>query len=147
MAGLGRALLVTAVIGVTAGNATAQERDQTTVIDSIAVSGADRTGRAAVVSRLNIALGQPVGFLDVQRAIEALYATGLYQDINVSQGMFDGRQVLMFEVVERQMLARWDVEGTSKVPERAVRGKVRLLSGRPFNPADLATAKAAIDSL
>ncbi len=147
MVGLGRTLFVTAVIGAVAGNAAAQERDQTTVIDSIAVRGAVRTNRAAVVSRVNIALGQPVGFLDVQRAIEALYATGQYEDVNVLQATIDGRQVLMFEVVERKVLARWDVEGTSKLPERAVRGKVRLLSGRPFNPADLTTAMAAIDSL
>ena len=109
--------------------------------------GADRTGRAAVVSRINIALGQPVGFLDIQRAIEALYATGQYEDVNVLQGTIDGRQILRFEVVERTMLGRWDVEGTSRIPERSVRGKVRLLSGRPFNPADLTTAIAAIDSL
>ncbi len=147
MAGLGRTLLVTAVMGVAAGNAVAQERDQTTVIDSIAVRGADRTGRAAVVSRINIALGQPVGFLDIQRAIEALYATGQYEDVNVLQGTIDGRQILRFDVVERTMLGRWDVEGTSRIPERSVRGKVRLLSGRPFNPADLTTAIAAIDSL
>lgn len=147
MAGLGRTLLVTAVIGVAAGNATAQERDQTTVIDSIAVRGLDRTGRAAVVTRINIALGQPVGFLDVQRAIEALFATGAYEDVKVFQGTIDGRQVLVFEVVERPILWRWDVEGTSKLPERSVRGKVRLQSGRAFNPADVTTAIAAIDSL
>ena len=147
MAGFGRTLLVTAVIGVAAGNATAQERDQTTVIDSIAVRGADQTGRAAVVSRINIALGQPVGFLDVQRAIGALYATGLYEDVNVLQGTIDGRQILLFAGVERPILAGWAVEGTARVPERLVRGKVRLLSGRPFNPADITVAVAAIDSL
>jgi outer membrane protein insertion porin family len=147
MAGLGRVLLVAAVLGAAVGDAHAQQRDQTTVFDSIAVRGADRTGRAAVVSRVNIALGQPVGFLDVQRAIEALYATGQYSDIIVKQATEDGKEVLLFEVVERPVLARWDVEGTAKLPERSVRGKVRLLSGRPFNPADVATAIAAIDSL
>jgi outer membrane protein insertion porin family len=65
----------------------------------------------------------------------------------VKQATEDGKEVLLFEVVERPVLARWDVEGTAKLPERSVRGKVRLLSGRPFNPADVATAIAAIDSL
>jgi outer membrane protein insertion porin family len=147
MAGFGRTLLVVAVIGVAAGHAHAQERDQTTVFDSIAVRGADRTGRGAVISRVNIALGQPVGFLDVQRAIEALYATGQYDEVTVLQSTIDGREVLLFEVVERPVLARWDVVGTAKLPERSVRGKVRLLAGRPFNPADVTIAIAAIDSL
>ena len=147
MAQLGRTLVLTAVFGVAAGNVQAQQRDQTSVIDSIAVRGADRSGRAAVISRINIALGQPVGFLDVQRALEALYATGQYADIKVLQATLDGKEVLLFEVVERAILGRWDVEGTSKVPERSVRGKVRLLAGRPFNPADVSAAVSAIDSL
>ena len=147
MVKLGRALLLTAIFGIAAGNVQAQQRDQTSVIDSIAVRGADRSGRAAVISRINIALGQPVGFLDVQRALEALYATGQYADIKVLQATLDGKEVLLFEVVERAILGRWDVEGTSKVPERSVRGKVRLLAGRPFNPADVSVAVSAIDSL
>jgi len=147
MAQLGRTLVLTAVFGVAAGNVQAQQRDQTSVIDSIAVRGADRLGRAAVISRINIALGQPVGFLDVQRALEALYATGQYADIKVLQATIEGREVLLFEVVERAILRRWDVEGTSKLPERSVRGKVRLLAGRPFNPADVSAAVSAIDSL
>ena len=147
MVKLGRALLLTAIFGIAAGNVQAQQRDQTSVIDSIAVRGADRSGRAAVISRINIALGQPVGFLDVQRALEALYATGQYADIKVLQATLDGKEVLLFEVVERAILGRWDVEGTSKLPERSVRGKVRLLAGRPFNPADVSVAVSAIDSL
>ena len=147
MAKLGRTLLLTAVFGIAAGNVQAQQRDQTSVIDSIAVRGADRAGRAAVVSRINIALGQPVGFLDVQRAVEALYATGQYADVKVLQATIEGKEVLLFEVVERAILGRWDVEGTSKLPERSVRGKVRLLAGRPFNPADVSVAVSAIDSL
>ncbi|MCH7775030.1 MAG: outer membrane protein assembly factor BamA [Gemmatimonadetes bacterium] len=147
MAKLGKILLLTAVFGIAAGNVQAQQRDQTSVIDSIAVRGADRSGRAAVISRINIALGQPVGFLDVQRAVEALYATGQYADVKVLQATIEGKEVLLFEVVERAILGRWDVEGTSKLPERSVRGKVRLLAGRPFNPADVSVAVSAIDSL
>ena len=147
MVKLGRALLLTAIFGIAAGNVQAQQRDQTSVIDSIAVRGADRSGRAAVISRINIALGQPVGFLDVQRAVEALYATGQYADVKVLQATIEGKEVLLFEVVERAILGRWDVEGTSKLPERSVRGKVRLLAGRPFNPADVSAAVSAIDSL
>ncbi len=147
MAKLGRTLLLAAVFGIAAGNVQAQQRDQTSVIDSIAVRGADQTGRATVVSRVNIALGQPVGFLDVQRAVEALYATGQYADVKVLQATIEGKEVLLFELVERAILGRWDVEGTSKLPERSVRGKVRFLAGRPFNPADVSAVLSAIDSL
>ena len=134
------------LVGATAG-AQSQQLDETTVFDSIAVRGANRQGRLSVVSRVNIALGQPVGFLDIQRAIEALYATGLFEHVEVQQATVDGKEVLLFRVVERPLLLGWDVEGTKNVSERSVRGKVRMVVGRPYNPADAAVARAAIDSL
>ena len=124
-----------------------QQRSETTVFDSIAVVGADRQGRLSVLSRVNIALGQPIGFLDVQRAIEALYATGQFADIQVLQATVDGAEILQFRVVERPLMIGWDLRGVSNLSERSVRGKIRLIAGRPYNPADVAAARAAIDSL
>ena len=125
----------------------AQQRSETTVFDSIAVVGANRQGRSAVLSRINIALGQPIGFLDVQRAIEALYATGQFADIQVLQATVDGVEILQFRVVERPLMIGWDLRGASNLSERSVRGKIRLLAGRPYTPADVAAPRAAIDSL
>ena len=142
------AIAVAALVGVTAGDANAQQiADETTVFDSIAVRGASQTGRDLVIGRVNIALGQPIGFLDIQRAIEALFASDLFVDVRVLQGVVGDKQVLVFEVVERPILRRWDITGVSRLPERSVRGKVRMLSGRPFNAADAHAAVSAIDSL
>ena len=142
------AIAVAALVGVTAGDANAQQiADETTVFDSIAVRGASQTGRDLVIGRVNIALGQPIGFLDIQRAIEALFASELFVDVRVLQGVVGDKQVLVFEVVERPILRRWDITGVTRLPERSVRGKVRMLSGRPFNAADAHAAVSAIDSL
>ena len=148
MAPLGRTgCMVAALLIVATAGAQSQERDETTVFDSIAVQGANRQGRLSVVSRVNIALGQPIGFLDIQRAIEALYATGLFEHVEVQQATVGDKEVLLFRVVERPLLLGWDVEGTKNLPERSVRGKIRMVAGRPYNPADAAMARAAIDSL
>ena len=45
------------------------------------------------------------------------------------------------------MLARWEVRGPEELSERSVRGRVRLLEGRPFDPASAARSRAGIDSL
>ncbi len=113
------AIAVAALVGVTAGDANAQQiADETTVFDSIAVRGASQTGRDLVIGRVNIALGQPIGFLDIQRAIEALFASELFVDVRVLQGVVGDKQVLVFEVVERPILRRWDITGVTRLPER-----------------------------
>jgi len=56
MAELGKTALALAVLCSTvAPPVLTQQRDETTVFDSIAVEGADRFGRQGVVSRINIA--------------------------------------------------------------------------------------------
>ena len=144
-----RRVLITAALALlTAPALTAQEpADQTTVIDSILVSGNHRVSRASVLSWAAIPIGQPVSFRDVQRAIDLLYTTGQFHDVTVYQGTVEAKQVLELAVVERPLLTNWTVRGIEKISERKVRGKVRLLAGRPYDPAAAALSRAAIDSV
>jgi outer membrane protein insertion porin family len=139
---LGAALLLAAPLALRA-----QEPSLTTVVDSVAVAGAQRVPAAQVLAVAAIPVGQPISYRDVQRAITALYATGQYDDIRVTQGEVDGRQVLRIELVERPMLAGWSVQGPERVSERSVRGRIRLQEGRPYDRAAARSAVAAIDSL
>ena len=127
--------------------ATAQQTDQTTVIDSIAVEGAERTGRPFVISRLGILPGSEVNYREVARAIEALYQTGQYSNVEALQATHEQTEILMFRVVERPILSRWSVEGTEKLSDRSVRGRIRVVTGRPYNPAHSAASVSRIDSL
>ena len=143
-----RLLLATACAAALAPGAVAQEPgDQTTVLDSIAVEGIRRVSRASVVATANIPLGQPISFRDIQRAMEALYATRQFEDVGVFQGTVDGKEILRFSLVEHPLLTGWTVRGVEKLSERKVRGRVRLLDGRPYDPAAGARSRAAIDSL
>ena len=134
-------LLLAAVASVTA------QEGQCQVVDSVAVEGAQRLDDRTVLSRAGITAGEQICRTDIQRAIESIYGTGQVSDVRVYQTRIDGRQVLLFEVNERPMLARWDVRGPEKLSERSVRGRVRLLEGRPFDPAAAARSRASIDSL
>jgi outer membrane protein insertion porin family len=139
--------LTVLLVAVTPTVATGQARDETTVLDSIAVIGTSRVHPTTVANRAGIPIGQPVSYRDVQRAIEALYAMGQFDSVNAYQASIDGKEVLLFRVYERPILARWTVRGTDRVSDRAVRGRVRMIVGRPYNPADAAAAAARIDSL
>lgn len=120
---------------------------QITVVDSIAVEGARRVAPPSVIAVAGLGVGEPLSYRDVQRAIENLYATGQFADVQVAQGTVDGRQILRITVVEHPLVTGWSVRGAERLPERRVRGQVSLLAGRPYDPAAAAHSRAGIDSL
>jgi outer membrane protein insertion porin family len=124
-----------------------QEPVQDIFIDSIAVEGNVRVARGTVLAASGLQTGVPVTFRDLQRAIGALYGTGQFQDVRAYQGRANDREVLRLVVSERPMLTAWTIRGAGKVSPRKVRGRVKLLSGRPYDPVVAASSRSAIDSL
>ncbi len=117
-------------------------------IDSVAVVGARRLTPASVIAQAGVPLREPIGFRSLQQAIRSLYATGQFSHVDLYQEFTsDSLEILVIEVTERPLLARWDVRGVQKLGERKVRGRIRLLEGRPYDPAMAAQSRAAIDSL
>jgi outer membrane protein insertion porin family len=117
------------------------------VLDSIAVDGLNRLARGTVLAAAGIPLGTPVGFRDIQRAMTMLYALKQFDDLRFDQGRVGDRTILRITVVERPLLVSWSVRGVANVSERKVRGKVSLLAGRPYDRAEAARSRAAIDSV
>src|SRR5690606_35024394 len=134
MVHLRRAGLLLLALG-TAAPLAAQQRQMTTVIVSIEVVGVRRVSPATVIAELGIVPGRPTTYRDLQRGLEALFSTGNYADIQVSQGTVDGREVLRLEVVERPLLTSWTVRGAQAFTERSLRSRVQLLEGRAYDPA------------
>lgn len=144
----GTLLLGAALLGAVSTVLPAQERGElTTVLDSIAVVGARRVAVTRILAVSGLPVGQEISYRDVQRAITALYETGQFDDVRISQGEVDGRRILQIEVVERPQLAGWSVRGVERLGERSVRGKIRLQEGRPYDPAAVRRSLAAVDSL
>ena len=129
--------------------ATAQEQAAPTPIqiDSIAVLGLERVPRSTVVQIMGIRTGEPVGFRDVQRAIQNLYRLHQFSDVRIEQGRVGDRNILRVILREEPMVSGWSVRGAERISARRVRGKVSLLEGRPFDPAAAARSRAGIDSL
>ncbi len=115
--------------------------------DSIVVIGLRRVDRKQAIEQSGLTPGKPLGYRDVQRAIQALYATGQYDDVRVAQDTAGGRQLLVVRLHERPILVKWAVRGVSRVSEGSVRDKAQLAEGRPVDPAAVARARGRIDSL
>ncbi|HKI93720.1 MAG TPA: outer membrane protein assembly factor BamA [Gemmatimonadales bacterium] len=144
----GITLLAAALLAALPASALAQGGTQgSTVIDSIAVVGAHRVSPEQIINSAGIPTGKPVSYLDVQRAITALFGTGQFSDVRVTQGTVHGKVVLRILVTEQPLLTAWSLTGVQKVAEHTVRGKVKLRDGRPYDPAAAAQSVAAIDSL
>jgi len=145
-----RAFLSAALALAAATSARAQEPAEgppPIVFDSITVVGLARVAQPTVLGAAAIPVGQPVGFRDLQRAMAALYDLKQFDNVQFEQGQVGGRNVLRILVVERPLLVSWSVRGTEAVSEGKVRSKVRLLAGRPYDRADAARSRAAIDSV
>src|SRR5213076_2855978 len=115
--------------------------------DSIVVLGLRRVDRKQVLDQSGLAPGRPLGYRDVQRAMQALYATGEFDDVRAEQDTAAGRQLLIVRVRERPILVKWAVRGVSRLSEGSVRDKAQLAEGRPLDPAALARGRGRIDSL
>jgi outer membrane protein insertion porin family len=143
-----RALLAAVIAAGAVGRVAGQEPGfEPIVFDSIAVEGLSRVPRSTVLAAAGVPLGTPVGFRDIQRAMSALFALKQFDDVGFAQGQVNDRTVLRISVTERPLLVSWSVRGVEEVSERKVRGKVTLLAGRPYDRAEAARSRAAIDSV
>jgi len=144
-----RAFLLTgALCAVLASGLRAQEVQlEPIVFDSISVEGTRRLARETVLATAGIPVGQSVSFRDLQRALSALYGLKQFDNVRFEQGRIENRVILRIVVEERPLLTGWSVQGVESLSERKVRGKVRLLAGRPFDRAEAARSRASIDSL
>ena len=128
--------------------ARAQAEPATVTPDSIVVAGLRRIDRATVLQTSGFVPGRPVSYREIQSAIQALYATGNFEDVSVEQAEAGGRPLLVLRVRERPVLLRWAVRGVERLSEGSVKAKVQqLYEGRPVDPAAVERSRARIDSL
>jgi len=118
------------------------------VLDSVAVEGNSRLTAQQILGTSGLVRGQPTNYRDIQRALSALFRTGQFEDIAISQGDDPlGRVVLVIRVRERPILSRWAVKGVERLSERSVKDRVKLVDGRPLDRGAVERGRAAIDSM
>ncbi len=117
------------------------------IVDSIAVEGNSRLTLSQIIGTAGLVVRQPVNYRDIQRAITNLFRTGQFDDVLVEQRTVGDKLVLALKVKERPVLERWAVRGTNRVSEGSVKGRVKLVEGRPLDRNAVEQSRASIDSL
>jgi outer membrane protein insertion porin family len=116
-------------------------------VDSLVVEGNRRVSAEQIIQSSGFVLYQPINYRTVQRAIQSLFNTGNFDDVQVEQRGGEEKLIIAIIVKERPILQRWTIRGAEQVSEGTVRGKVVLVEGRPIDRAAAEKARAAIDSL
>ena len=117
------------------------------IVDSIAVEGNSRLTASQIIGTAGLVVRQPVNYRDIQRAITNLFRTGQFDDVLVEQRTVGDKLVLALTVKERPVLERWVVRGTDRISEGSVKGRVKLVEGRPLDRNAVEQSRASIDSL
>lgn len=116
--------------------------------DSLDVRGQVRVSREAIVASSGIVTGTTLNFPSIQRAIRDLFATGDFDEVDITCDVVGPTgATLVVAVKERPLLASVDVQGPQRISNRSVQDRVELLLGRPVDPAKVALAMKRIDSL
>jgi outer membrane protein insertion porin family len=116
--------------------------------DSIAVVGNRRNTAAAIIQNSGLIAGRPLNYRDIQRAIQQLYSTGQFDDVQITQAQDRaGKFTLTIHVRERPQVVKWAVRGVQRLGERSVRDKIQVAEGRPLDPAAVERSRARIDSM
>ena len=116
-------------------------------VDSIVVEGNSRLTPSQIIGTAGLVVHQPVNYRDIQRAITALFQTGQFDDVLVEQRTAGDKLVLVAQVKERPVLEKWAVRGTNGSPRATVKGRVKLVEGRPLDRNAVEQSRASIDSL
>ena len=118
MAGL---LLAWVLFSDVCGPAAAQRADGGAAATSIVVEGNRRVEADTIRSYFKVAPGERVDAAKIDSAIKALYASGLFQDVRISQQ--GGR--LVVTVVEAPVIDRLAFEGNNKIKDEQLQQEIQ----------------------
>lgn len=99
-----------------------QEDMTGTVVSEIRIEGAQRLERDTVLSYLTVAQGDRANEEKIDGSLKALYATGLFADVQV---MMDG-SVLVVKIIENPIVSRITFEGNDAINKEDLEKEVQL---------------------
>ncbi len=91
-------------------------------VSRINVSGNTRVEAETIISYLTIKPGRPFGATEVDDSIKALFATGLFSDVQITRG----GGALQVKVVENPVIARVAFEGNERHDDKVLAATVEL---------------------
>jgi outer membrane protein insertion porin family len=117
--------------------------------DSIVVRGNHRLDPVTVREQSGLVPGLQLNFRLIQRTLRQLFSTGEYDWVDLRCELISSgeRALLVIDVRERKTLQSVDVKGVERLSARTVRDKAELPLAKALDPAAVAHAIYAIDSI
>jgi outer membrane protein insertion porin family len=117
-------LLGIVLFGVGSGAASAAPAEAGVAMTSIVVEGNRRVEADTIRSYFKVAPGERLDAAKIDSALKALYASGLFQDVRISQS--GGR--LVVTVVEAPVIDRLSFEGNNKIKDEPLQQEIQSKS-------------------
>ena len=135
-------VLLASLVGVAraqdrpAGPSVPQVRD-------IVIEGNRRVDARVILNRVQTKIGDSFSPSAVREDVRAVFASGLFDDVQVRVEEFEGGVRLIFVVAERPLVREVSFEGNQEVKTEDLREKAGIRIGVHYNPVDVQRAEEA----
>jgi outer membrane protein insertion porin family len=128
-----------------------QEQAAAVVVDTVEIVGAERVPEPTIRSAVGIGSGDTIVGSDIARAVQRLYASGQFEDVQIL-GVPNPADpllplVLRVQVREQPLLIDIEFRGLENARGSVIRDTVGLRAGQPYSPARATEAEAMTRSL
>lgn len=113
-------------------------------IDEIVLQGNRRVDASAIRSVLSARVGEEVDLETIDRDIRAIFRLGRFQDVEADVQSRDGHTTLVYRVVERPLVRRFEFTGNKALSEDKLRPLVTLKTPEIYSPAKVDESVEAI---
>ncbi len=120
-----------------------QEEPLSVTVDSIVVRGHSRYSAEGIQRLAQIRVGEVVNGPDIQEAIQRLFSTGEFSDVQIRVTPYSPA-IFFIDVVERPVVGRYSFEGLKHASHSTIADSVGLIGGGALDPSKLIRAQAMI---
>jgi outer membrane protein insertion porin family len=117
------------------------------LVESIAVSGAERTPESAITNTFGIAEGQTHAYEDIRKGLGRVYRMGFFSDVRLRTEESAAGQKLTIDVVERPLIGTITINAGRKIDKGDVREKLELGVGSSLDERLLFRSLKAVRGL
>ena len=120
-----------------------QDEPLSVTVDSIVVRGHSRYSAEGIQRLAQIRAGEVVNGPDIQEAIQRLFSTGEFSDVQIRVTPYTPA-IFFIDVVERPVVGRYSFEGLQHASHSTIADSVGLIGGGALDPSKLIRAQAMI---
>ncbi|MEA2064647.1 MAG: outer membrane protein assembly factor BamA [Gemmatimonadota bacterium] len=116
-------------------------------IVDVVVQGSQRVADRRVLSSAQINVGDTYTVFLVRNALESLWQTGLYADIDILAQQVEGGLRIIIRIEENPIISKFSIEGCKKIKEQDLKDDLTLRVGGLFSHSKIRETRNKISEL